>query len=49
MLFVLAGQSIRDEFSYEVKKSELIEAVGELASASSLSLVRQFLASQEEG
>ncbi|HCX96541.1 Histidine kinase [uncultured spirochete] len=39
----------RDGLSYEVKKSELAEAVGELASASSLSLVRQFLASQEEG
>jgi hypothetical protein len=38
-----------DGLSYEVKKSELAEAVGELASASSLSLVRQFLASQEEG
>ena len=39
----------RDGLSYEVKKSELVEAVGDLASASSLSLVRQFLASQEEG
>jgi len=38
----------RDGLSYEVKKSELVEAVGDLASASSLSLVRQFLASQEE-
>ncbi|GAB6277497.1 MAG: hypothetical protein SAMD01599839_20370 [Rectinema sp.] len=39
----------RDGLSYAVKKSELVEAVGDLASASSLSLVRQFLASQEEG
>jgi hypothetical protein len=41
--------SARDGRSYEVKKSELVGAVGDLASASSLSLVRQFLASQEEG
>jgi len=39
----------RDGLSYEVKKSELVEAAGDLSSASSLSLVRQFLASQEEG
>lgn len=39
----------RNGLSYEVKKSELVEAAGDLASASSLSLVRQFLASQEEG
>lgn len=39
----------RDGLSYEVKKSELVEAAGDLETASSLSLVRQFLASQEEG
>jgi len=39
----------RDGLSYEVKKSELVEAAGDLTSAASLSLVRQFLASQEEG
>jgi len=38
----------RDGLSYEVKKSELVEAIGDVSSASSLSLVRQFLASQEE-
>lgn len=39
----------RDGLNYEIKKSELAEAAGDLSSASSLSLVRRFLASQEEG
>ena len=39
----------RDGLAYEMKKSELEEAAGDLSSASSLALVRQFLASQEEG
>lgn len=39
----------RDGLSYEVNKSELVEAAGDLGTASSLSLVRQFFASQEEG
>ncbi len=46
---VLKRRRARDGLSYEVRKSELVEAVGDLSSASSLSLVRQFLASQEEG
>lgn len=46
---ILSRRRARDGLSYEVRKSELVEAVGDLSSASSLSLVRQFLASQEEG
>lgn len=56
-LLSLAGDSemtlrrtrARDGLNYEIKKSELAEAAGDLRTASSLSLVRQFLASQEEG
>ncbi len=39
----------RDGLKYEITKSELEAAVGDLGSAASLALVRQFLASQEEG
>lgn len=45
----LRRKRARDGLSYEVTKSELVEAVGDLTDASSLSLVRQYLASQEEG
>jgi len=39
----------RDGLKYGITKSELVEAAGDLSSAASLALVRQFLASQEEG
>ena len=45
---ILRRKRSSDGLSYEVKKSELVEAVGDLTSASSLSLVKQYLASQEE-
>ncbi|MCX7776162.1 MAG: sensor histidine kinase [Rectinemataceae bacterium] len=46
---VLHRKRASDGLSYTVRKSELAEAAGDLATASGLSLVRQFLASQEEG
>lgn len=39
----------RGSLSYELKKSELIEALGNLEEVSSLTLLKQFLRSQEEG
>lgn len=45
---ILRRRRSSDGLSYEVKKSELVEAVGDLTSASSLLLVKQYLASQEE-
>jgi len=39
----------RDLYSYELRKSELVDALGSLDEVSSLALLKQYLLSQEEG
>ncbi len=46
--FELVFRHVRGENEYEISRSELIDAVGELNSVDSLSLAREFLKGQEE-
>jgi hypothetical protein len=45
----MAEATARGELSYELRKSELAEALGSLEEASSLALLKQYVMSQEEG
>jgi hypothetical protein len=44
-----AGGAARGVLSYELRKSELAEALGSLEEASSLALLKRYVVSQEEG